>query len=233
MGAELALVTGATRGIGRAVALQLLDRGYRVIASGRDASSLAHLGREAGVRPLETAVLDIDRADVTTQVASALSDRPLALLVLNAARFAPWEESVSGADLAQAERVFATNVFGTWRVLQAALPAVRRAGGTVIAVGSGSGSHGDPRFGVAANPGAASYAASKAALHALMHKLAAEVGGEGVRVFVTDPGLTATSPGMEDFGARPVADGARSVLAPLDGAVEPGSLTRDGLPLPW
>ena len=54
-------------------------------------------------------------------------------------------------------------------------------------------------------------------------------------VFVVDPGLTATAPGMAEFGARPPADGAASILGPVlhPGTVYPGSFTRDGEPLSW
>lgn len=60
-----------------------------------------------------------------------------------------------------------------------------------------------------------------------------ELAAEGIAVYTVDPGLTATSPGMEDFGARPVEDGAASVLAPLHTRVEHGSFMRDGKPLAW
>ncbi|WP_345800480.1 SDR family NAD(P)-dependent oxidoreductase [Microbacterium sp. AZCO] len=229
---RLALVTGAARGIGRAVVDELLAREYRVIATARAAEQLAALEDEIDSPALEVGLLDIEAPDVPHRVEGLLGDRALSLLVLNAARFAPWDETVGSADLSQARAVVETNLFGSWAVVQAALPALRRARGTIIGVGSGAGSHGDPRFGLA-NGGAASYAVSKAALHALLHKLSSEVAGDGIQVHVADPGLTATSPGMEEFGARPVPDGARSILAPLDGHAAPGVLTRDGAPLPW
>lgn len=230
----VALVTGASRGIGREVARELHRRGHVVIATGRDAAALDALREEIGDTGFETAVIDLDAADVADQVKAALAGRPLGLLVLNAATFAPWDETAAGADLVAARKVVETNLFGTWAVLQAALPSLREAdGATVIGVGSGSGSHGDPQFGLAVNPGAASYAVSKAAVHALLHRLAGELAGDRISVYTVDPGLTATSPGMAEFGARPVRDGALSVLAPLSGSLESGSFTRDGAPLPW
>jgi len=231
---KTALVTGATRGIGREVVRQLLEQGYRVIATGRSRNDLESLKAEAASSHLSIATVDLESTDLETQVQSAIGDNHLDLLVANAARFAAWDEVASSADLTNAEAVMQVNLFGTWRVIQAALPALRRgAHSAIIAVGSGSGSHGDPQFGLATNPGAVSYAVSKAALHALMRKLAAELKGSSIRVWSVDPGLTATSPGMEDFGARPVADGAASVLAPLTRGVRVDSLTRDGHDLPW
>ena len=231
---ELALVTGAARGIGRAIALELHARGYRVIATGRDADGLRDLRVAVDDDQFETAIVDLDATIVQAQLHRALAGRSLDLLVLNAARFAPWDETVASADLTAARALVETNLFGTWAVIQAALPALRAdGGGAIVGVGSGAGSHGDPQFGLTTTPGAASYAVSKAALHALLHKLAGEVAGDGIDVHITDPGLTATTPGMEDFGARPVRDGALSVLAPLSGGIPSGSFTRDGRTLSW
>lgn len=230
----IALVTGATRGIGRHVVEQLLVNGYLVIATGRERSALDDLSHSLHDSSLEVALVDLDSPDVSRQVLSAIGERPLTLLVANAARFAPWDETATGVDIADAEAIMSTNLFGTWRVMQASLPSLRKAEmASIIAVGSGSGSHGDPQFGLATKPGAVSYAVSKAALHALMRKLSTELADEGIAVYTVDPGLTATSPGMEDFGARPVEDGATSVLAPLYTAVKSGSFTRDGKVLPW
>ncbi len=158
------------------------------------------------------------------------------VLVNNAAAFADWQETPSQADLDTTRDVIDANVLGPWRVVQALLPALRRADQPIVVnVGSGSGSHGDPQFGLAASPAAVSYAVSKAALHALSAKLAVELSDEGIRVVVAEPGLTATAPGMEDMGARPVPDGARSVTMVALGEVDAptGSFLRDGEPLPW
>ncbi|WP_426324029.1 SDR family NAD(P)-dependent oxidoreductase [Microbacterium sp. E-13] len=231
---QLAMVTGAGRGLGREIVRQLAERGFAVIATARRLETVepSRLGLE-DFRGVETAELDIDFPGVPAQVEGILRGRPLDLLVLNAARFSPWDEKATSADLTSAREVLETNLFGSWAVVLATLPALRRARGMIIGVGSGSGSHSDPQFGLAVNPGAASYAVSKAAFHALLHRLSAELAPDGVRVFATEPGLTATSPGMEDFGARPVADGARSILTPLDGPVPSDSLLRDGAPLGW
>jgi NAD(P)-dependent dehydrogenase (short-subunit alcohol dehydrogenase family) len=108
--------------------------------------------------------------------------------------------------------------------------------GRIVIVSSGAGSHGEPQFGLSANGGAAAtYGISKAALNALTSKLAAELEGSGVLVNAVDPGLTATYPGAEAMGARPVPDGAASVVwaatLPDDGPA--GGFFRDGEPLPW
>ena len=159
------------------------------------------------------------------------------VLVNNAAAYADWSEMASSADLELAQGVLETSLFGAWRVCQAFLPLIARSGhGRIVNVSSGAGSHGEPHFGLTTNRGsAASYSISKAALNALTAKLAAELEGTGVLVNAVDPGLTATAPGMEEIGARPVAEGAASVVwgATLPDSGPTGGFFRDGEPLPW
>ncbi|MFN8620132.1 MAG: SDR family NAD(P)-dependent oxidoreductase [Chloroflexota bacterium] len=234
----LALVTGASRGIGLEVARQLADAGHAVLVAGRDAAAVDAVvaGLRAKGADAQAVTLDIaDRASVA-RLADLLEGRALRILVNNAAAFADWSETATGADLDAARGVVETNLFGTWAVIQAALPALRRAGSArIVNVGSGGGSHGDPRFGLGAHPASVSYAVSKAAVHALTVKLAVELAGSGILVNAVDPGLTATAPGMEAMGARPIHDGARSVVAaallPDDGPT--GTFSRDGAPIPW
>lgn len=236
--APLALVTGATRGIGAEIARQLGQAGYAVLVTGRDldgarthADTLTREGLDA-----HAVHLDIDDPASVTAAADRLGDAPLDVLVNNAAAFADWTETASTADLDRARAVLDTNLFGAWRVTQAFLPALRRAGSArIVNVGSGSGSHGDSQYGLSTHPASASYAISKAALHALTAKLAVELAPHGILVNAADPGLTATAPGMDAMGARPIPDGAASIvwaaLLPADGPT--GTLTRDGRPLPW
>lgn len=238
----LAVVTGAARGIGAEVARQLGRAGCAVLVTARDlqaaqehAAALADEDIEA-----EAARLDIEDPATVADLAESLDRRPVAILVNNAAAFADWSETASAADLESARQVMDTNLFGPWRVTQALLPALERSAAThgsaqVVNVGSGSGSHGDPRFGLSSHPASVSYAVSKAALHALTVKMAAELRERGIRVDAVDPGLTATAPGMAEMGARPVADGARSVVtAALRAPDAPtGTFSRDGAPLAW
>ena len=238
---KVAVVTGAGRGIGLEVCRQLAERGMTVVLTARDpekakAAAEQLVGEGLAVIPK---ALDVSNDESVRGLAAELEQEfgTLDVLVNNAAAYADWSEMASSADLELAQGVLETNLLGAWRVCQVFLPLIRRSGhGRIVNVSSGAGSHGDPQFGLTTNRGsAASYGISKAAINALTAKLAAELEGTGVLVNAVCPGLTATAPGMEAMGARPIAEGAASVVW---GAVIPdggptGGFFRDGEPLPW
>jgi NAD(P)-dependent dehydrogenase (short-subunit alcohol dehydrogenase family) len=234
----LALVTGGARGIGAEVCRLLAADGFTVIVTARDgpraealASALVADGHDA-----EAARLDVGDRSSVARLADGLDRRTLDVLVNNAAAFADWGETPSTADIESSVAVLDTNLLGPWRVTQALLPALRRSrSARIVNVTSSAGSHGEDSFGLGVSPSAASYAVSKAALNALTVKLAVELRDEGILVNAVDPGLTATAPGMEDMGARPISEGAASVVwaARLEADGPTGGFFRDGRPLPW
>jgi NAD(P)-dependent dehydrogenase (short-subunit alcohol dehydrogenase family) len=239
---RIAVVTGATRGIGRETARQLASKGATVYLTGRDASAATaaadELAADGDIRAL---AVGLDIADPVSVAAFgdafSANHQHLDILINNAAAYVDWTETTSGADLDQSRRVFETNLFGTWAVIQAFLPLLRNStSGRIVNVSSGAGSHGEPQFGLNARRGAAaSYGISKAALNALTSSLAAELAGQNILVNSAGPGLTATFDGAEQMGARPVAEGAASIVwaATLDDDGPNGGFFRDGEPLPW
>jgi NAD(P)-dependent dehydrogenase (short-subunit alcohol dehydrogenase family) len=237
----VAVVTGAARGIGLEVAAQLARTGMRVALTARRPAAA-----ETAAGPLLDEGLDIVPAglDIASEPGVRdLTDRIEAeigrvdVLVGNAAAPADWAELPSTADLTAVRRTLDVNLLGTWRVVQALLPALRRSPHPrVVLVSSGAGSHGDPVFGLTTAGGTrASYGISKAAVNALTAKLASELEGTGILVNAVCPGLTATAPGMEEMGARPVAEGAAGIVwaATLPDGGPSGCLFRDGAPLSW
>ena len=228
----LALVTGAGRGIGEEVARQLARAGMHVLVTARDATTAERVAAEVGGTGLALDVTDPEAVAAAVAVAADLGG--LDVLVSNAAAFADWQETALTSDLEALDAVWHTNVVAPWRLAQAFAPQLAdSAHPRLVLVTSGSGSHGDPDFGLAAGPAMASYAVTKAAANALTRKLAAAL--PGVLVNAVDPGLTATAPGMEAMGARPVADGAASVVwvATLADDGPTGGFFRDGRPHPW
>jgi NAD(P)-dependent dehydrogenase (short-subunit alcohol dehydrogenase family) len=236
----IALISGASGGIGAEVARQLAATGATVVLSARDPARAAAAaeGIDGDVRALASGLDVTDQASVDA-AADAIAADPgtLDVLVNNAAAYVDWTETASAADLDAARGVLETNLFGAWRLTNALLPLLRRsAHPRIVHVSSGAGSHADDAFGLTRRGGAAaSYGISKAALNALAATQAAELADTPVIVNAVCPGLTATFPGAEQMGARPVAEGAASVVwaATLPDDGPRGGLFRDGRPLGW
>ncbi|WP_409331090.1 SDR family NAD(P)-dependent oxidoreductase [Trujillonella humicola] len=178
-----ALVTGASRGLGRALAAALADRGWRLVVDGRDAARLAAVVA-ALPRPGRVTAVPGDVADPAHRaaLAAAAGDR-LDVLVNNAGALGP-VPLPHLADLAPDDlrQLFEVNAVAPLALVQAVLPALRAAGGAVLDVSSDAA--------VEAYPGWGGYGASKAALDRLTAVLAAEE--PGLRVYAVDPGDMAT-----------------------------------------
>ena len=239
---RVVLITGSTRGLGKEVARQLAQRGATVLVSGRDAAKAAATAQElaaAGdVRALDSRLDVADDAQVREAAAAVqLDPGGLDVLINNAAAYVDWTELASAADLAMAEAVLESNLFGPWRTIQAFLPLLRQSSHPrIVNVSSGAGSHGDQQFGLTRRGGAAaSYGISKAAQNALTSTLAAKLADTPILINAVCPGLTATWPGAEQMGARPIPEGAASIVwaATLPDDGPSGGLFRDGQPLPW
>ncbi|HEY8121103.1 MAG TPA: SDR family NAD(P)-dependent oxidoreductase [Myxococcota bacterium] len=180
------LITGASRGIGRAAALELARRGYDVVLAGRDLVALESARREAahfGVRAEALALDVIDDASVRDGVAQALDGGALDALVNNAGVFQ--QRLFLAQDAAWRRHELEVNYFGAQRVTAAALPAmIARGTGTIVNVSS--------LISAIPCPSVANYCGSKAALNAWSHALQGEVECHGVRVVVFLPSHTDT-----------------------------------------
>lgn len=223
------LVTGATRGLGREVASELLARGDRVFVTGRNRDAVertvADLGGDAvGVRLDVTDQASVDEAaDAVREHVDALD-----VLVNNAGiDYDTWQQAVT-ADLTVVDAALATNLMGAWRVTLAFLPLLHGSEHPrIVNVSSESGSISEMTGGTPA------YAVSKAALNALTRLLAGELSSSGFLVNAACPGWIATD--MGGPGGRPVAQGAASILWAVDLADDgpTGGYFRDGRALPW
>ncbi len=234
-----ALITGAARGIGAEVARQLGRLGMRVVLTARDpADAAAAAGLIDGAEAMPVGVDIAEQASVET-AARLFAARwgHLDILINNAASPPDREETPSQADLAAASDALRTTLFGTWRMTQAFLPLLRRSSHPrIVNVSSGAGSHTDEQYGFPVFGGAAaSHAISKAALNAFTAVLAAELSDTAVIVNAVCPGVTATVPGAEAFGARPVEESAPGIIwaATLPDDGPRGGFFRDTRPLGW
>ena len=183
-----ALVTGATSGIGRAVAAALAADGTPVWAVGRRTDALDALARaHPSVRP-ERADLLVD--DDIERVACTLLAEQADLDVLVHAAGVAALGCVASAPVEVLDHLYRVNLRAPFALTQRLLPLLRHARGQVVFVNSSAGVH--------ASAGAGQYAATKHALKALADSLRCEVNGDGMRVLSVYPGQTA-SPMQEEL----------------------------------
>jgi 3-oxoacyl-[acyl-carrier protein] reductase len=182
-----ALVTGGSRGIGRAIAEQLCLAGAKVAASYRSdeesANSLVSELRAAGGEAMALAGDVSDPASARQLVRDVVAAwGRLDILVNNAG---VWEEDEAGrGDLAVWDRALAVNVRGAFLVTDAAVPHLARTGGSIVFVSSTAGQRGEARH--------SAYASSKGALISYTKSLGVELGPLGIRVNCVAPGWVET-----------------------------------------
>jgi NADP-dependent 3-hydroxy acid dehydrogenase YdfG len=176
---RIAVVTGASSGIGAATARALTEAGFEVVAAARRLERLERLAEEVGVRAV--------RLDVTdpTSVEALAEAVPDAAVLVNNAGGALGLEPLAEADDEKWRTMYESNVMGVMRVTKALLPAIERSGnGHVVVIGSVAG--------VEVYPGGGGYTAAKHAAHAVAKTLRLELLGKPVRVTEVAPGLVET-----------------------------------------
>lgn len=180
--ARVALVTGATSGIGRSCAEHLQQRGWRVYGAGRSAPPADSSPPDDGAcdRPILIATDVDDDTSVRSAVEFVVQREGRLDAVVNNAGFAA-AGAIEETSLEEARAQFETNFFGVMRVCRAALPHMRRQGsGCIVNVASVAGRIGIPFHGL--------YSASKFALEGMTEALRIEVRPFGIRVTLVEPG---------------------------------------------
>lgn len=220
---KTALVTGATRGIGREIALTFAREGAQVAVCGRTAAALAALKTEleaaAGGRPALTFPVDVSQAEPVAAMVAAILDNwgKLDILVNNAGitRDALLVRMTSD----DWDQVLAVNLTGTFLCTRAvARTMMRQRSGRIINLAS--------VVGLMGNPGQANYAASKAAVIGLTKSVARELGSRGITVNAIAPGFIET----EMTGALPAAAAAHwTAQIPLGGFGSPRDVAEAAL----
>ena len=184
---RVALVTGATSGIGRACALRLAADGFAVVVGGRSAERAAEVVDEitAGGGTATTALGDVAEPDYgDAAVAATVAAHGRLDVLVNAAGVITRSDAEGTTD-DEWHRVMSTNVDGLFRASRAALPAIRAAGGgTIVNISSTNG--------LVGAAGLAAYCASKGAVTNLTRAMALDHAAEGIRVNAVCPGAVDT-----------------------------------------
>ncbi len=180
---QVALVTGASSGIGRETAIMLAEKGFQVLAAARRMDRLTELaGQVEGITPIDVDLSDPDDLEKFCQHISGLSE-PVSVLINNAGY--SLRGVLEDVAIEAAKRMFQVNVFALMRVTQACLPGMRKMrGGTIVNLSSMAG-----KF---AFPGSGPYAATKHAVEAITDALRIEIRPFGIRVVAIRPGFIAT-----------------------------------------
>lgn len=203
---KLALVTGASAGIGAATARALAREGAQVVLAARREERLQELARELG----SAEVLPLDVRDEAA-VARALAERRFDLVVVNAGLgrgLGPLHAGEPG----EWDEMIDTNVKGLLFVLRHTVPAmIERGAGDVVLLGSVAGRQ--------VYPGGNVYCATKHAVRAIYEALRLDAAGKGLRFTTVDPGMVATEFSVVRFrGDEEKADAVYAGMTPLEPA---------------
>jgi NAD(P)-dependent dehydrogenase (short-subunit alcohol dehydrogenase family) len=218
-----AIVTGASRGIGKQIAIELGRQGYDVVVAARSVAAHRRLAGSIGETVAEVEATGVRALAVETDVCSSASVRNLVdtavqvfgsidVLINNAAYTAGGTPTVTELELDDWLTQFDTNLNGPLRLIQAVVPVMRAGGaGTIINMTSGAG---DLDFGpreVSVLGGERlAYAASKAALNRLANALAPELARDRIAIVNVDPGFTRTEL-VDRMVEKGVVDGAGAI----------------------
>lgn len=191
------LITGCSSGFGQRLALAAAQRGDQVVATARDLKTIEDMAQPFGGR-MTTLPLDVtDAAAARTAVAKAVETFGSFDVLVNNAGYGLFGAIEEGTP-EEYRPMFEVNVFGLIETTRAALPVLRRSGGTIVNMSSGAG--------IAGSGGAGYYNAAKFAVEGISEALAGELKPFGVRVVIVEPG-----PFRTDFLGRSITMVAREM----------------------
>jgi NADP-dependent 3-hydroxy acid dehydrogenase YdfG len=214
---KVALVTGASSGIGAATAIELAKAGATVALSARRADRLAGLVAQieaAGGKALALAGDMAVEADAIRAVEDTVAQLGRIDILINSAGIMQ-AGGIEGADLAEFRRVYEINVFGTLYTCAAAVPhMLKQGGGDIVNITSLAGRKGGPETNA--------YSGSKHAANSMTDAMRQELGGKNIRVSILMPGATSTE--VADGISNPAWRTAIQTHVAKDGAVQPSEI---------
>ncbi len=223
---KLALVTGASSGIGQALAWRYYQAGWRLALVARRGSAMQAWARERAVMPDRCAIYEADVADSDSIVAAAgicLARQGLPDVVIANAGISVGMDTADRGDLDLMARMFATNNIGLAATFHPFVAAMRRRGsGTLVGIASVAGIRGLPGHGA--------YCASKAAVISYCESLRGELRGSGVKVVTICPGYVDTPLTRENRYPMPFLISAEAFAESAFHAIEAGASYRV---IPW
>jgi NAD(P)-dependent dehydrogenase (short-subunit alcohol dehydrogenase family) len=221
---ETWLITGSSRGLGRALVEAALDAGDQVVATARHPEQLAELTERYGDRVAPVALDVSDPNAVAAAVTAGVETFGGLDVVVNNAGYANVAPIETGA-AADFRTQFETNFWGVYNVSRAVIPVLRRGGGGTIVQFSSVGGR------VGGSPGIASYQAAKFAVDGFSRVLAAEAEPFGIRVVVVEPSGFATDWAGSSMEVYDVPDDYKATLGPrIEQMEDPDSPYRAGDP---
>ncbi|GGY28100.1 SDR family oxidoreductase [Pseudoduganella albidiflava] len=220
----VALIIGASRGIGHELARQYLRDGWRVIATARKATDCAELATLGA----ETHVLDVNNVEAVAGLGWKLDGEHLDVAILNAGVYGPRHDGFPVQ--ADFDQVMHTNVLAAMRLLPVIAPLVAAAGGKLAVMSSRMGSLSER-----SSPSGSLYRASKAALNSVLVDTALAFGEQGATCVALHPGWVRTDMGGAGADLDPAdsASGIRATLAALPASPQPVFVAYDGQPIGW
>ena len=242
---QLVIITGAGRktGIGLEAARQLGNLDYKVIITARElerAEQAANILIEEGLDVMPMA-LDVADEAMVKAVAEEVDRRfgKLDVLINNATEFPDQYHTIT-ADIANIVKSFESNFFGAWRMIKYFTPLLKKSENPrIVNCSSGSGSlQGEEGEYTLVNPWRdfiSVYSLTKLAMNGLTLKAAHDLKNDNILVNAPIPGLTATYDILEEFGGRPVSEGAKSIVfaATLPKGGPTGKHFKDGKEVSW
>lgn len=222
------LITGAGRGIGRALVRELIARGHTIVATVRNKTDAGDLNTEFGDK-VETLVFDVTDEYAVREAASSLTG-PLDFLVNNAGTIGPERQSTLDMDFAGFAQTLSINTIAPLMVSQAFLPLIKKSNRPgIITISSQMGKMAYKKSDRIA------YRASKSAVNKVMQGLATDLMSTGIPVQLVHPGWVRSEMGGPgaDISVEESAGGIAGLVENLDMSKSGTFVAYDGTPMDW